>query len=46
MCDPAAGDGHYFVSVMGMWVCCKCGAPDPAPPGSGEGMEPLQGREI
>jgi len=24
-CDPAAGDGHYFVRRNGRWVCCKCG---------------------
>lgn len=27
-CDPANGDGHYFVKVNGVWTCCKsgCGA--------------------
>lgn len=27
-CDPANGDGHYFVRVNGKWVCVKdgCGA--------------------
>lgn len=29
MCDPAAGDGHYFVWIVGTWLCCKCGAPAP-----------------
>jgi hypothetical protein len=26
-CDPANGDGHYFVCRNGKWTCCKCGAP-------------------
>lgn len=24
-CNPAAGDGHYYVKQNGRWVCCKCG---------------------
>lgn len=26
-CDPASGDGHYFVKnpVTGQWVCVKAG---------------------
>jgi hypothetical protein len=26
-CDPATGDGHYYVKQNGRWVCCKCGSP-------------------